>query len=116
MVSGLLGTENLAPKGFRKARTQDLRPFGSALSKIPTSRANNAREMGHPAIFISFGGPKDHGHSGQALGYCMSPLHGWGLALNTVGFLHAELYYGGAGAAFVLRGLVYGFYVGVLLQ
>src|SRR5271165_6555410 len=30
--------------------------------------------------------------------------------------LHPQLYYGGAGAAFVLRGFGYGFYVGMLLQ
>ena len=51
----------------------------SSSVKIPTSRAKNAREMGHPGIFISFGGPKAHGHSGQALsqrtrqGYCTRP-------------------------------------------
>ena len=30
-------------------RAAGLRPFDFALSKIPTSRAKNAREMGHPA-------------------------------------------------------------------
>jgi hypothetical protein len=50
------------PPGFA-GRTS---PFDFALSKIPTSRAKNAREMGHPApgIFISFGGPQPMGTHG----------------------------------------------------
>ena len=43
------------------------RQCGVAPSKIPTSRAKNAREIGHraPGIFISCGGPQAYGHSGQ---------------------------------------------------
>ena len=52
------------------------------------------------------------------LGYLMPPLRGWNShTLHSVAsVLDTKLYYCGAGAAFVLGGLGYGFYVGMLLQ
>ena len=49
--------------GGSGARTGDRVPSTSLSRKSPLPRAKNAREMGHAVIFISFGGPEDHGHS-----------------------------------------------------
>src|SRR5580692_9814127 len=53
--SGLLRNQNDAareavyfPAGSSRPALRRDGPFGCALSKIPTSRAKNAREMGHP--------------------------------------------------------------------
>jgi hypothetical protein len=35
-------------------KSQNPHPFDFVQSKIPTSRAKNAREMGHPCVFEKF--------------------------------------------------------------
>src|SRR5579864_6648947 len=44
----------------RRSLVRGRDPFGFALSKIPTSRAKNAREMGHPRFSFRLAGGRDN--------------------------------------------------------